>query len=304
MSLHLQSVVDRAFQLLWSTGRTCTTIIVVLITSANVMHSRTNGITTLSIVSASFLDSEDGYPIPTGSVFYPGEKIHLEFKLTGFTTDKKYRMSVNYRIDFLGPSGVRFSLPRAGEINEEIFPQDEDWLPTLRVSPRLPQFAEPGTYEVTLTVMDRLAGNDETSLTVPILVHGDNVETSTTLLIRNLVFSRERGGEALSTPAYSAGETVWARFHITGYSLAEDNSFDVASSLEVTTEREKDNKVLFRFTASGERGRPFYPRRWLPAEFRLDLDKNLSPGVYTVLISVQDRLGGKTFESRRHFRVK
>tara|TARA_Y100000588_G_scaffold395173_2_gene520787 strand:- start:10894 stop:11727 length:834 start_codon:yes stop_codon:yes gene_type:complete len=277
---------------------------VVLITSANVMHSRTNGITTLSIVSASFLDSEDGYPIPTGSVFYPGEKIHLEFKLTGFTTDKKYRMSVNYRIDFLGPSGVRFSLPRAGEINEEIFPQDEDWLPTLRVSPRLPQFAEPGTYEVTLTVMDRLAGNDETSLTVPILVHGDNVETSTTLLIRNLVFSRERGGEALSTPAYSAGETVWARFHITGYSLAEDNSFDVASSLEVTTEREKDNKVLFRFTASGERGRPFYPRRWLPAEFRLDLDKNLSPGVYTVLISVQDRLGGKTFESRQHFRVK
>ena len=152
--------------------------------------------------------------------------------------------------------------------------------------------------------MDRLAGNDETSLTVPILVHGDNVETSTTLLIRNLVFSRERGGEALSTPAYSAGETVWARFHITGYSLAEDNSFDVASSLEVTTEREKDNKVLFRFTASGERGRPFYPRRWLPAEFRLDLDKNLSPGVYTVLISVQDRLGGKTFESRRHCRVK
>ena len=304
MSFHLQSVADRAFQLLRSTNRVFATIIVVLITSANMLHAWTGDKTTLSIVSASLLDSENGYPIPADSVFYPGEKVHLEFKLTGFTTDKDYRMRVDYRVDFLGPSGVRFSLPRAGEINEEIFPQDEDWSPMLRVSPRLPQFAEPGTYEITLTAVDRLAGNDETVLIVPVFVHGDNIETSTTLLMRNLVFSREQGGEALPTPMYSAGETVWARFHITGYSLAEDNSFDVASSLEVTTEEEKENKVLFHFKASGERGRPFYPRRWLPAEFRLDLDENLSSGLYTVLISVPDKLEGKTFESRRHFRVK
>ena len=71
------------------------------------------------------------------------------------------------------------------------------------------------------------------------------------------------------------------------------------------TEGEGDaEKVLFRFESSGERGRPFYPRRRLPAEFRLDLDDDLAPGDYTVLISVRDKLGEATFESRRTFMVK
>lgn len=259
---------------------------------------------TFSIVDVRLLDSEDGYPIPDVSIFYPGETVYLEFKLAGFKINKNYRMQAEYQIDFLGPSGARFSIPRTGEISEEIFPQDQGWLPVVRASPKLPQFAEPGAYKIVLTAVDRLAGNEAIRLEFPVFVRGENVETSETLLIRNLVFSREQGGEAIANPVYRAGDTVWARFHITGYFLAEDNSFDVESSLVVTVEEGKQNKTLFRFESSGERGRPFYPRRWLPAEFRLDLDNDLSPGMYTVLISVRDKLGNTTYESRRLFSVK
>ena len=258
----------------------------------------------LAIVETVLLDGEDGYPIPADSIFYPGETVYLEFKMDGFRVNDDYRMKTQYRVDFLGPTGIRFAISQAGDISEEIFPQDEDWLPVVRVSPRLPQFAESGAFKIVVTAIDRLAGNDETTLEFPVYVRGENVETGKTLTIRNLVFSLGKGGEAVAEPVYKAGDTVWARFDITGYFLAEDNSFDVESSLEVTEAEGDPEKVLFRFESSGERGRPFYPRRRLPAEFRLDLDDDLAPGAYAVLISVRDKLGDATFESQRTFTVK
>ena len=258
----------------------------------------------LAIVETVLLDGEDGYPIPADSIFYPGETVYLEFKMAGFRVNDDYRMKAEYRVDFLGPTGIRFALSQAGDISEEIFPQDEDWLPVVRVSPRLPQFAESGAFKIVVTATDRLAGNDEITLEFPVYVRGENVETGKTLTIRNLVFSADKGAEAIAEPVYKAGDTVWARFDITGYFLAEDNSFDVESSLKVTEGEGDTEKVLFRFESSGERGRPFYPRRRLPAEFRLDLDDDLAPGEYTVLISVWDKLGDATFESRRTFKVK
>ena len=259
---------------------------------------------TFSVVSARLLDSQNGYPIPADSIFYPDETVYLEFKLGGFTINEKHRMKVGYRVDFLSPSGVQFSVPHTGEISEEIFPQDQDWLPVVRVSPKLPQFAEAGLYKIVLTATDRLAGNNNINLEFPVSVRGENVKTSTTLLIRDLIFSHTQGGEAMVDPVYEAGDTVWARFYITGYRIASDNSFDVESSLEVTANENSRYRTLFSFESSGERGSPFYPRRWLPAEFHLDLDDDLLPGLYIVLISVQDNIGNKTLESRRHFRVK
>ena len=257
-----------------------------------------------AIVGAVLLDGEDGYPIPADSIFYPGETVYLEFKIAGFRVDDDYRMKTAYRVDFLGPTGIRFALSEAGDISEEIFPQDDDWLPVVRVSPRVPQFAESGPFKIIVTAVDRLAGNDEITLNFPVYVRGENVEPGKELTIRNLVFSADKAGEAVAEPVYQAGETVWARFYITGYFLAPDNSFDVESSLTVTEGEGDAEKVLFRFESSGERGSPFYPRRRLPAEFRLDLDDDLAPGDYTVLIAVRDKLGDTTFESRRTFTVK
>ena len=255
-----------------------------------------------SIVNAHLLDEEDGYPVPGDSIFFTGETLHLSFNIAGYTVgEEDYQVRLSYRLDFDGPSGVRFALPQGGEIIEEVFPQDEKWLPIVRASPKVPPHAESGTYKVTITVFDRLAADRKIVKEVPIFVKGENIEVSKTLLIRNLSFSRTEEGEPLPEPLYRPGDRVWARFYITGFEVGEDNSFAVESSLEVLSAKDE---VMFAFESGGEKGSPFYPRRWLPAKFRLDLDLDLLPGEYTVLVSVHDKLGENTYQQRHRFRVR
>jgi len=255
-----------------------------------------------SIVNAHLLDGKDGYPVPGDSIFFTGETVHLSFNIAGYAVgEEDYQIRLSYRFDFEGPSGIRFALPQGGEIIEEVFPQDEKWLPIVRTSPRLPPHAESGTYKVILTVFDRLAQDRKSVKEVPIFVKGVSIEGSKTLVIRNLSFSHTEEGEPLTEPIYSPGGTVWARFHITGFEVAEDNSFAVESSLEVLSAK---NEVMFAFESRGEKGSPFYPRRWLPAKFRLDLDPDLLPGEYVVLVSVHDRVGENTYQQRHRFQVR
>ena len=255
-----------------------------------------------SIVNAHLLDGEDGYPVPGDSVFFTGERLHLSFNIAGYTVGREdYQVRLTYRLDFEGPSGVRFALSTGGEIIEEVFPQDEKWMPIVRAAPQLPPHGESGTYKVILTVFDRLAQDRKIVKEVPVFVKGESVRISKTLLIRNLSFSHTEDGESLAEPIYRPGGTVWARFHITGFKVAEDNSFAVESSLRVLS---AEDKVMFSFESGGEKGSPFYPRRWLPAKFSLDLDSDLLPGEYVVLVSVHDKLQQKTFQERHRFQVR
>ena len=60
----------------------------------------------LTIVNAKFLDSEDGYPLPAGSSFYPGEQVYVVFNLDGFhITEDEYQMKVSYRDRFRRRAG-------------------------------------------------------------------------------------------------------------------------------------------------------------------------------------------------------
>ena len=273
-----------------------------LLTGAAAVAAEEHEKPSFSIVNAHLLDSEDGYPIPGDSIFFTGETVHLSFNIAGYTvSEEHYQVRLSYRVDFEGPSGVRFALPQGGEIIEEVFPQDEKWLPIVRASPKLPPHAESGTYKVTLTVFDRLAADRKIVKQVPIFVKGENIEGSKSLVIRNLSFSHTEEGEPMPEPVYRPGDTVWARFHITGFTVADDNSFAIESSLEVLS---AEDEVLFAFESGGEQGSPFYPRRWLPAKFRLDLDSDLLPGEYVVLVSIHDKLAENTFEQRHRFRVR
>jgi hypothetical protein len=255
-----------------------------------------------SIVNAHLLVGEDGYPVPGDSIFFSGETVHLSFNIAGYAIgEEDYHVRLSYRLDFEGPSGVRFALPQGGEIIEEVFPQDEKWMPIVRASPPLPPHGESGIYKVILTVFDRLAQDRKIIKEVPIFVKGESVEVSKSLLIRNLSFSRTEDGEPLSEPIYPPGGTVWARFHITGFKVAEDNSFAVESSLEVLSAKDE---VMFAFESQGEKGAPFYPRRWLPAKFRLDLDSDLRAGEYVVLVSIHDKLRKNTYQQRHRFQVQ
>ncbi len=254
----------------------------------------------LELVNLDLLDSRDGYAIPADSRYFPGETIHLYFRIKGYRVSSDYRVDLEYRLAALDPAGRRIYGAEGGRFDTELAPQDDDWMPVVRYSPEIPDHAGGGTYKIEIEVKDRLAGA-EIRAAVPVFVDGSRVEASDRLTIRNFGFAKLAGGARLEEPLYRAGEEIWAEFYITGYETREDNTFDVESDMRVIDD---EGKTLFEFDSRGETGSPFYPRLWLPAKFRLDLEKTIPRGRYTVVLNVRDNIGQAAFTERRSFEVR
>ncbi|MEZ5365479.1 MAG: hypothetical protein R2748_24910 [Bryobacterales bacterium] len=250
--------------------------------------------------SVDLLDSRGGYAIPADSVFYPGEKVYLGFKIAGYTVDEEYRIDLTWRADAIGPNGVRFAPAEGGEFAVELSPQDENWEPSVEYSAVIPQYAGSGVYTLKIVVTDAKA--DKTlEREIPVRVEGEDVEISDSLSVRNFVYTMTEGGTVLQEPVFGRGDTVFASFYITGYATDEENRYDVESSLKVV---DAQGETVLALHPPGEKGAPFFPRLWLPAKFRLDLDRSIPPGPYTVMLEVKDNVGGKTLLTEEKFRVK
>ena len=254
----------------------------------------------LELVNLDLLDSRDGFAIPPDSRYLPGERVHIYFQIKGYHVGAADRILLRYELDALDPDGRRFYTPFSGGYDTELAPQDENWMPVVRYSPRIPDHAGAGTYVVRIFVHDVLAG-ESLDAEVPIHVEGEFVERSDRLVVRDFRFSRAEHGDPLPSAEFSPGDEIWARFFITGYEIRENNTFNVESDAWVL---DAEGRRLFAFQSSSEEGRPFYARLWLPAQLRLDLSSNVGPGRYTVVLRLRDRVAGVEATQRYSFRVR
>ena len=260
----------------------------------------TDGPAGLKIVKAYILDGEGGYSIPPDSVFFPGETVYLRFEVGGYTRGEFDRVRLSWRIDSFGPGGDRFVMADAGKIDAELAPQDKDWRPIIRHAPLLPAHAEAGGYQITLQVVDEL-NMAKVTKHMAIHVRGQQVPAGNELTVRNFTFSKVEGGAPLPELVLDPGDTLWAKFYITGFQVASDHSYDVHAELEL---RDEAGELLFTFDPQGEQGSPYYPRRWLPGTFRMDLDDDIRPGSYSIVLSLQDRLGNQSVREHKLFLVQ
>jgi hypothetical protein len=53
-----------------------------------------------------------------------------------------------------------------------------------------------------------------------------------------------------------------------------------------------------------EQSESFYPKRYIAADFGLNLQKTIKPGEYTIAVQVKDAIGGQTFETKQTFTVE
>ena len=254
----------------------------------------------LGLVNLDLLDRRDGFAIPANSRFLPGETIHVYFQIDGYQVDRDYHISLNYEMRALDPDGRSFFEAEGGNIEVELAPQDKDWMPVIRYSPRIPDHAGGGTYSIQIVVRDRLAGASA-SVRLPIEVDGSRVQSADQLLVRNFGFSRVESGAPLQNPVFDPGEEIWAEFFITGYATRDDNTYQVESDAWV---QDSEGEKLFDFKPAGEAGSPFYPRLWLPAKLRLELDELIPPGRYAVVLRLRDRVGGAEAIERYGFRIR
>jgi|YNPMSStandDraft_1061717.scaffolds.fasta_scaffold01489_3 hypothetical protein len=260
----------------------------------------------LEIVQPALHQYESG-PAVSGAVeFFPGDTVFLTFKVSGFALVEKANeesLSLSYEIDALDPQGVRLQETVAGKVTAVVRPEDKKakWLPVVDYSVLVPPAAPPGEYRLALSVKD-LHGGAEARRDVTFRVRGRYVEPSDTLVVRNFRFYRsEVDTRPLEVPAYRPGDTLWARFDITGYKLGPNNRFSIDYGLAVLSE---SGRVLYtQEVAAADERESFYPERHTQGSLSLSLTRDLAKGTYTILLTVRDHLGSQTYQTRQAFHV-
>ena len=256
----------------------------------------------LKVVNAIAHQMEDGSPATVPKSFTTGEVVFFSFQLDNYSVSPDKKIKLSARTDVFDPKGVRLQEPVLSSIDTEITPNDKEWKPKLRAQVIIPPLALPGTYKIAVKAVDQLNGAEATA-EVPLTVTGRNVPESETLTVRNFGFYRsEDAFEPLATPAYRAGDTVWARFDITGYKYGEGNAVNVEYGVSVLS---PSGKVLFtQPQAAAEQSSSFYPKRYLPNSFNLNIQPKTSPGAFTIVLTAKDNIGNQTYETKQQFNVE
>jgi len=260
----------------------------------------------LSVERPTLHQFDDGPPLPPSHLYLPGETVFFTCRLGGFKTsmaaDEQRSVKVSWQWEILDPSGAPLVKPGSGKLADVVAPQDKDWMPKVVFNFNVPPYAPGGNYQIRFIARDEVA-QEERKAEFMFPVRGHEVEPSDSLVARNLHFLRsEADGPALNPAVFRPGETLWARFDIAGYKYGDKNRFHVEYGLAVLAE---DGKQVFAQPAAAEdSSESFYPQRYVPGALSLNLNQGVPAGTYTLVITLEDKVGGQTGETRGEFRVE
>jgi hypothetical protein len=246
---------------------------------------------------------EDGPPLQANHYFVTGELVFLSALFGGYhkTDTDPQRIKLSYEIDVFDPEGIRVVATHTGGIDTQLAPQDKNWQPKVRHSFAIPPLADPGTYKIRIGLKDELNSTSTTRETA-FSVRGHKVDSSPTLIVRNFRFLRsEQDSDPISSAAYRPGDPIWARFDITGYKLGEANRYSVAYGLEVF----RGGESMYQEPLAAEKTEEsFYRNRYMPGVININPTPDIAKGDYTILLRIEDRLGGQKYESRHVFHIE
>jgi hypothetical protein len=261
----------------------------------------------LAIIHPVFARSEDGPPEASDEDFVPGETIYFSCQAEGFSKGKpddygKQNMSIKFQIEVRDKSGALLQPVQEGKVETTVTQEDKDWKPKLRDTIVVPPLADSGEFSILIKLSDELA-KSSAEKTAVFHIKGRDVEPSATLTVRNFRFLRnEDDGRPLPVAAYRPGDSVWARFDMTGYKLGEKNQVDIEYGLTVL--REDGSVAYMEPEAANQKIQSFYPQRYQPGVLNLNLARDQPLGKYTIVLAVRDNLGQQMFETRETFSVE
>jgi hypothetical protein len=262
----------------------------------------------LAILHPVFARSEDGPPEASDEEFVPGETIHFSCQAEGYRkVDKpddygKQNVVLAFQIEVRDKNGALLQPIKQGKIETIVTQEDKDWKPKFRDTIVVPPLADSGEYTVLVKLSDELA---KAALEKPAVFHikGRDVASSPTLVVRNFRFLRgEDDTKPLQVAAFRPGDSVWARFDMTGYKLGDKNQVDIEYGLTVL--REDGSVAYTEPQAANQKIQTYYPQRYQPGELNLNLAKDQPLGKYTIVLAVHDNLGQQMYETRETFSVE
>lgn len=259
----------------------------------------------LTVVRPTLHEGDDGPPIVAGYRYMAGDLVFFSFQVSGYKklgVEPDEKIDVAYEMNVRDSKGVLLDPPNVGSVGTGVAHEDKDWLPKVRYQFPIPPLADPGDYKISLKLWDRFA-KTEASLDVPFLVTGHIVEPSDTLVVRNFRFLRtEEDKNPLAIAAYRPGDTVWARFDMTGYKFGPENQFAVSYGVAVAL---ADGTISYSQPhAAEEKTKTFYPQRYTPGIVSLNVPPDLKKGEYTLIVTAKDDQGDQSTEIRQKFTVE
>lgn len=262
----------------------------------------------LAIVNAGIESAEDAPFVAPDYMFNPGDFVYIVFEISGYkAAGDEYKgprhISLKYKAEPSDENGVPLAAAAQGDIDQEIGKEDKNWLPKRRASFLLPSYLAKGVYRVNLTVEDALAKSKQTK-ELPFNISGPKITPGGGLQVQRFRFQRsQEDGTGLEVAAYRPGDTVWARFDMTGFKTGQANAVDL--SYGVTVFRPDGKSLFSQKSAAREKLQgEFYPPQFLPGVLSVTTTKDLSPGEYRLIVHVNDLLGKQTTEFAQSFRVE
>ncbi len=257
--------------------------------------------TPLQIVQPIISQSEGGVADAPGATHVPGEVLFFTCRIANFTKAPDEKIRIAYSIQPFDPKGVPLAEVFKNELNDEISPQDKDWMPRISTEVSIPPLVMSGNYRILVKAED-LIGHTTTELSVPFQVRGHEVPPSDKLIVRNLrLFRNEEDTTPVAKPAYKPGTTIWVKFDMTGYKFGPGNKLDVSYIFKILA----GDKVLFTNPeAAGDQTESFYPKGYVTGEFSIPIQASVKPGEYAILIEVKDAIGNQTYEIKQPFTVE
>lgn len=256
----------------------------------------------LALVDAAFAQSDDGPAEARDAQFIPGQTLFFRCQLEGYKKSDDNQIQLAYQVEAADSRGIPLLLSEQGLLKTTLSPEDKNWKPKIRYTVIIPPLAETGEYHVTVTVKDELAGPTAETRAV-FLVKGRDVAPSDSLAVRNFRFFRaENDQQPIQVAAFAPGDSLWARFDMTGYKIGEKNLFDIGYGLVVLR---ADGSVAYsQPEAANSKETPFYPQRYQPGELSLNMPKDIAKGEYIIILTVRDNVGQQTCEAREKFSIE
>ncbi|MEO8593606.1 MAG: hypothetical protein ABI759_09805 [Candidatus Solibacter sp.] len=256
----------------------------------------------LEVVRAMIAQSDGGPVTPPGYEHVAGETLFFSCRISGYAKTPEEKVHVSYSVQAFDPKGVPLTEIYTNEMVTDVTPQDKEWMPKISSEVQIPPLVAAGTYKILIKVED-MVSKTTAELGVPFQVRSKAVEPSDTLVVRNVQFFRgEDDSQALIKPVYRPGDAVWAKFDIIGFKYGEKNHIDVSY---LTTVYAPSGKLLWTQPEPAvEQSESFYPRRYVAAAMGITLLPNTKPGEFTIGVTITDKVGGQTYETKQAFTVE
>ena len=261
----------------------------------------------LSVLQAGVQRSEDAPFVPPDFQFLPGDYVYFTFQISGFatasnpTTEAK-SFSLEYEVTPRDEHGVPLTPTASGKIAGDLGSEDKNWTPKRRASFLLPSYVAAGKFYVHVAVRDQM-GKSDTSADYPFQMGGVVVKGADSVRATDFDFFRnQEDATGLELPAFAAGDTVWARFNMTGFRFESGSKYRLSYGLTVLR---PDGKVfLSEPNAAQVAADSFYPAQFVPGELQITTPKDAQHGSYLITLTIHDQVANQSFDLRRTFTVE